>query len=288
MSRPPLVISIQSQVVLGHVGNSAALFPMQAAGLEVAAIPTVVFSNTPDYPTLRGRALPADFFAELLLGAKERGLPERAAYIVSGYIGSPEVAELTAGFIAEAKRLNPGLTYLCDPVMGDAGPGLYVPGSIAEIHRDQLLPLADLATPNPFELSWLTGRDLRTLDDMRDARAALRLAEGARLITTGCALEDTPAGHIESVILSGPEVTRHPAPHLPIALPGTGDLYAGLLTAALARGRSLPDAVEMAQQLTGRALQRAAELGAGEVVLSDPALRKTLLQLENDSILPNP
>ncbi|MCA0994616.1 pyridoxal kinase [Alloyangia pacifica] len=288
MSRPPLVISIQSQVVLGHVGNSAALFPMQAAGLEVAAIPTVVFSNTPDYPTLRGRALPADFFAELLLGAKERGLPERAAYIVSGYIGSPEVAELTAGFIAEAKRLNPGLTYLCDPVMGDAGPGLYVPGSIAEIHRDQLLPLADLATPNPFELSWLTGRELRTLDDLRDARAALRLAEGARLITTGCALEDTPAGHIESVILSGPEVTRHPAPHLPIALPGTGDLYAGLLTAALARGRSLPDAVEMAQQLTGRALQRAAELGAGEVVLSDPALRKTLLQLENDSILPNP
>ncbi|NDV99632.1 pyridoxal kinase [Salipiger sp. PrR002] len=287
MSRPPLVISIQSQVVLGHVGNSAALFPMQAAGLEVAAIPTVVFSNTPDYPTLRGRALPADFFAELLLGAKERGLPERAAYIVSGYIGSPEVAELTAEFIAEAKRLNPGLTYLCDPVMGDAGPGLYVPGSIAEIHRDQLLPLADLATPNPFELSWLTGRELRTLDDLRDARAALRLAEGARLITTGCALADTPAGHIESVILSGPEVTRHPAPHLPIALPGTGDLYAGLLTAALARGRSLPDAVEMAQQLTGRALQRAAELGAGEVVLSDPALRKTLLQLENDSILPN-
>ncbi len=288
MSRPPLVISIQSQVVLGHVGNSAALFPMQAAGLEVAAIPTVVFSNTPDYPTLRGRALPADFFAELLLGAKERGLPERAAYIVSGYIGSPEVAELTAGFIAEAKRLNPGLTYLCDPVMGDAGPGLYVPGSIAEIHRDQLLPLADLATPNPFELSWLTGRELRTLDDLRDARAALRLAEGARLITTGCALDDTPSGHIESVILSGPEVTRHPAPHLPIALPGTGDLYAGLLTAALARGRSLPDAVEMAQQLTGRALQRAAALGAGEVVLSDPALRKTLLQLENDSILPNP
>ena len=115
---PPLVISIQSQVVMGHVGNSAALFPLQAAGLEIAAIPTVVFSNTPHYPTLRGSALPAEFFADLLQGAWERGLPQRAEYVLTGYIGSVEVARLMADFVARAKAANPRLRYFCDPVMG--------------------------------------------------------------------------------------------------------------------------------------------------------------------------
>lgn len=123
MTRPPFVISIQSQVVFGHVGNSAAVFPMQAAGLEVAAIPTVIFSNTPHYATLRGRVLNPDLFADLLRGAQERGLPERADYILTGYIGSAEVARIVADFVAGAKAANPRLTYLCDPVMGDAGPG---------------------------------------------------------------------------------------------------------------------------------------------------------------------
>ncbi len=116
--KPPLVISIQSQVVHGHVGNSAAVFPMQASGLEVAAIPTVIFSNTPDYPTLRGGPVPPDLFADLLLGACERGLPQRAEWLMTGYIGSVEVALLAADFVARAKAANPSLRYLCDPVMG--------------------------------------------------------------------------------------------------------------------------------------------------------------------------
>lgn len=278
-SAPPLVISIQSQVVLGHVGNSAALFPMQAAGLEVAAIPTVIFSNTPDYPTLRGRALPGDFFADLLRGAEERELPRRARFVLSGYIGSVEVAELTADFIARAKAANPGLVYLCDPVLGDAGPGLYVPEAIADVMRDRLLPLADIATPNPFELGWLTGTPNRTAADLQRAAAALRMARGARLIATGCALADTAPGVIESVILGPDGLSRHPVRHLPIALPGTGDLFTGIVTAGLGRGLDLPRAVELAQDLTARALAHARELGAREVMLTDPAFREDLLRL---------
>ena len=106
-----LVISIQSQVVMGHVGNSAAVFPMLAAGIEVAPVPTVIFSNTPDYPTLRGRPLPADFFADLLQGLWDRGLPQRADFLLSGYIGSVEVAGLLADFVARAKAANPRLCY---------------------------------------------------------------------------------------------------------------------------------------------------------------------------------
>ncbi|AQZ50988.1 pyridoxal kinase [Martelella mediterranea] len=279
MNPPPFVISIQSQVVFGHVGNSAALFPMQAAGLEVAAIPTVIFSNTPDYPTLRGRALPPEFFSDLLQGARERGLPERADFILTGYIGSLDVALMVADFVAEAKAVNPRLIYVCDPVMGDAGPGLYVPEAIADVMRDRLLPMADIATPNPFELSWLTGREIATKTDLEQARAFLRIAPGAHLIATGCLLEDTPADHIESVILGADGASRHPVEHLPVALPGTGDLFAGLIVAGLARGLPLPQSVEAGQRLTSRALAHARGLGAGEVVLSEPGFRSELLKL---------
>lgn len=282
MTRPPFVISIQSQVVFGHVGNSAALFPMQAAGLEVASIPTVVFSNTPNYPTLRGRALPPEFFSDLLQGARERGLPERAAFILTGYIGSLDVALMVADFVAEAKAANPELIYLCDPVMGDAGPGLYVPEAIADVMRERLLPMADIATPNPFELAWLTGREIATLADLETAREILHVATDARLIATGCALDDTPDGHIETVIIGPGGVSRHPTVHLPIALPGTGDLFAGLIVAGLGRGFALTQAVETAQSLTSRALNHARTLGAGEVVLSEPAFRHALLTLDTD------
>ncbi len=276
---PPLVISIQSQVVMGHVGNSAALFPMQAAGLEVAAIPTVVFSNTPDYPTLRGRALPADFFAELLEGAWERGLPQRADFLLTGYIGSLEVARLIADFVARAKAANPRLRYFCDPVMGDDGPGLYVPEAIAGVLKDGLLPLADYASPNPFEIGWLTGQPVRALTDLPRAAQALRMAPGAHLIATGCVLDDTAPGMLESVVLGPEGISRHPTPRLPVAMAGTGDLFAGLVLAGLAKGRALPQAVEFAQVQTSRALARAAELGTKEVVLSDPEFRAALLEL---------
>ncbi len=179
MTPPPFVISIQSQVVFGHVGNSAALFPMQAAGLEVAAIPTVIFSNTPNYPTQHGRALPPEFFSDLLQGARERGLPERADFILTGYIGSLDVALMVADFVAEAKAVNPALIYLCDPVMGDTDPGLYVPEAIADVMRDRLLPMADIATPNPFKLSWLTERKVATTWDLEAARQFCALARGS-------------------------------------------------------------------------------------------------------------
>lgn len=276
---PPLVISIQSQVVLGHVGNSAAVFPMLAAGLQVAPVPTAVFSNTPDHPTLRGRAMPADFFADLLQGVWERDLPARADYLLSGYIGSVEVAHLVADFVAHAKAVNPRLIYYCDPVMGDEQPGLYVPHEIARIFRDRLLPMADIASPNPFEIGFLTGQPIRDLADVPRAAQALRMAPQARLIVTGCVLRQTAAGMLESVIQGPDGLSRHPTPHLPIAMAGTGDLFAGLVTAALGHGRSLPLAVDFAQAQTTLALARAAELGTKEVVLSDPAFRAALLTL---------
>lgn len=279
VERPPLVISIQSQVVMGHVGNSAALFPMQAAGLEVAAIPTVLFSNTPDYPTLRGAPVEPALFADLLLGAEERRLPERAVWIISGYIGSADVAQMTADFVARCKDANPRVHYLCDPVMGDDAPGLYVPEAIAQIMRDRLLPLADLATPNSFELGYLTGRKIASLDHLRLASQSLQLAPGGHLVATGCTLSDTPDEKLESIVIGPGHESRHPTRRVPVALPGTGDLFAALVLTGLARGHTLTASVDRAQTLTGMALTRALQLGAGEVVLSDPAFRRALLTM---------
>ncbi|MFT3689680.1 pyridoxal kinase [Paenirhodobacter sp.] len=274
---PPLVISIQSQVVFGHVGNSAAVFPMLAAGMEVAPIPTVLFSNTPTYPTRRGTALPPEMFADLLLGAEERGLPERAAYIVTGYFGSLEVAKLTAGFVRRAKAVNPALRYLCDPVIGDEAPGRYVPEPIAEVIRDDLLPLADIVTPNPFELGWLSGQPLTRPEDLQRMPGRLRLNPGAVLIATGCRLPDTAPGHIETVVVAPEAISRHPVRKLPVALGGTGDLFAGLIVAAMGRNTPLPAAVDAAQAQMTRAILEAQRLGRTEVALSDPAFRAALL-----------
>lgn len=278
--RPPLVLTLQSQVVLGHVGNSAAVFPMQAAGLEVSQIPTVLFSNTPFYPSLRGHALPPALFADLLLGAQERGLTERAAYLVTGYLGSLEVARLAADFVARAKALNPELIYLCDPVMGDLEPGLYVPAEIAAVIRDRLLPLADIVTPNPFELAYLTGQEPPArLADIPALAGRLGLRPQAHLVATGCALAETATGAIETLVLGPAGFSRHPVLHQPVQLAGTGDLFAGLLIAGLAHGRDLAGAVEAAQIQMSRAIRRSRAVGAREVMLDDPAFRRGLLTM---------
>ncbi|AGT10371.1 pyridoxal kinase [Paracoccus aminophilus] len=277
MKHAKLVISIQSQVVFGHVGNSAAVFPMQAVGLEVAPVPTVLLSNTPNHPTIRGRSLPPELFADLLLGIEERGLMEAADFIVTGYFGSAEVAGLAADFIARAKARNPDLTYLCDPVMGDTGPGLYVPEAIAAIFRDRLMPMADLATPNQFELGYLGGTAVTRLADLEGIGARLGLSPQAQIICTGCVLEETPEGQIESLLVSGGAISRHPCEKLPVAKSGTGDLFAGLVISGLGRGKSLPEAVDFAQRLTARAIGDATRHETKEVLLSDADFRRALL-----------
>src|SRR5258705_13318769 len=144
------VISIQSQVAYGHVGNSAAVFPLQMHGIDVIAVPTTLLSNRPGYPTLRGRVLEAQLVADLLLGIEERGAVDACDMILSGYLGSPDIAAVVADFVARAKARNPALTYCCDPVLGDRDRGLFVAAEIPPPVRDRLCPLARTITPTTF------------------------------------------------------------------------------------------------------------------------------------------
>jgi pyridoxine kinase len=240
------IISIQSQVVHGHVGNSAAVLPMQAHGLNVAAVPTTLLSNPPGFATMRGRVLEPELVGDLLRGVEERGLLETSRYIVSGYLGSRANGEVVAAFIKRARQINPAITYICDPVMGDAHLGVFVADQVVECVCDALVPLADLLTPNQFEVGLIAGRQLSTWDELEAAALQIQAERGARLVVTSCTLADTPEGTLENIVFEDKTSTRLTSPRLPMAPVGTGDLYTGLLTAKLACGATLVEAARQA------------------------------------------
>ncbi len=262
-----LVISIQSQVVHGHVGNSAAVYPIQAQGVSVSAVPTALLSNHPHYPTMWGTILDAGLVADLLRGVEERGLVDRATVILSGYLGSPAIAEQVARFAAAALKRNPDLVYLCDPVMGDDDLGVFVADGMVQIFRDQLVPLASFITPNQFELELLTGRSARDAQNLLAANEAIASGGRPAVITTGCSLIDTPAGQVETILCEAGVLTRIVTPRLPIRPCGTGDLLAGLIAANLAKGVPLRSALRAAVAQTFAVLERTRQAGSNEMCL---------------------
>src|SRR5438046_6728399 len=188
------VISIQSQVAFGHVGNSAAVFPMQMHGIDVVAVPTTLLSNRPGYPTIRGRVLDAELVADLLRGIEERGAVDAAQMILSGYLGSAENVAVVADFVARAKAKNPALLYCCDPVLGDRDRGLFVHADIPPLVRDLLCPLADIITPNHFEFEFLCGVKATATDRMIDAARALLARGPSTVVVTSAELAGKPDG----------------------------------------------------------------------------------------------
>lgn len=250
------IISIQSQVVHGHVGNSAAVLPMQARGLNVAAVPTTLLSNHPGYETMRGRVLEPELVEDLLRGVEERGLIETSRYIVSGYLGSRAIGEVVAAFVKRARRINPAIIYICDPVMGDSNLGVFVADQVIECLLDHLIPLADLLTPNQFELGLMTQSQPQSWSALEAEANKTRKVRGARLIITGCTLDDTPDGSLENIVFDDDVTLRLVSPRLPIVPVGTGDLFTGLVTANLAHGRSLAEATKNAADVVLAVLGR--------------------------------
>jgi pyridoxine kinase len=278
------VISIQSQVAYGHVGNSAAVFPMQMHGIDVIAVPTTLLSNRPGYPTIRGRVLDAQLVADLLLGVEERGALDTAEAILSGYLGSPEIAAVVADFVERAKARNPTLTYCCDPVLGDRDRGLFVQAEIPQLVRDRLCRLADIITPNHFEFEWLCGAKATTIEEVI-AQAQTLISHGpSTIVVTSAELADTPDGQIETVAVERSQARsrawRVRTPKLPISPSGTGDPFASLLVSARVRGSDTPDALGHAASAIFAVLERTAARGTEEMrivetatLLADPTRR---------------
>ena len=158
------ILSIQSAVAYGHVGNSAAVFPLQRLGFEVWPVNTVLFSNHTGYGAWRGRVVALDWVEEIIEGIAERGAIPRTRAVLSGYLGDPSLGEAVLRTVARVRAERPDMLYACDPVMGDEGRGFFVKPGIPEFFRDHAVPAADIVTPNQFELAWLAGRPVAGVD----------------------------------------------------------------------------------------------------------------------------
>jgi pyridoxine kinase len=265
------VISIQSQVAYGHVGNSAAVFAMQMHSIDVIAVPTTLLSNRPGYPTIRGCVLDAQLVADLLLGVEERGALPTCRMILSGYLGSPEIAAVVADFVQRAKASNPALLYCCDPVLGDRDRGLFVQADIPPLVRGRLCRLADIITPNHFEFEWLCGAKATTTDQVI-AQAQALLARGpSTIVVTSAELANVPDGQIETLAVQRSQAWRVRTPKLPISPSGTGDLFAALFVAARVRGSNTPDALAHAASAIFAVLERTAISGTEEMRIVENA-----------------
>jgi pyridoxine kinase len=163
------ILSIQSHVVYGYAGNTAAVFPMQRLGREVWAINTVEFSNHTGYGSWKGKVLGGELAEELVAGLEERGVLPQCEAVLSGYMGDAAVGRAITGAVKKVRSAAPKALYCCDPVMGDVGRGFYVKPDIPDIFRNELVPLADIITPNQFELEALTGIETRDIDNARRA-----------------------------------------------------------------------------------------------------------------------
>lgn len=167
------ILSIQSHVVYGYVGNRAAVFPLQRLGLNVSALNTVQFSNHTGYGAWEGDIFSRDHIESLFSGLKSLEVVGDYSALLTGYMGSPEIGEAIADILSELRAANPNLVYCCDPVIGDVGRGVFVRPGVGEFFRDTLVKQANIITPNEFELSYLTGIDIKSIDDAKRACAAL-------------------------------------------------------------------------------------------------------------------
>jgi pyridoxine kinase len=209
--------------------------------------------------------LEAQLVADLLLGIEERGAVDTCQMILSGYLGSAEIAAVVADFVARAKTRNPALRYVCDPVLGDRDRGMFVQTDIPPVVRDRLCPLADIITPNHYEFDYIAGTEATTSGQMI-AQAQTLLARGpSTIVITSAELSDTPDGEIETLAVERSKSWRVRTPKLPISPSGTGDLFAALFASARVQGRTTPQALGHAASAIYAVLERTAAEGTEEM-----------------------
>lgn len=237
------ILSIQSSVAYGHVGNSAAVFPLQRLGHEVWPVYTVNYSNHTGYGSWRGPMIPASDVAEVIRGIEERGALSRVDAVLSGYQGGSDIADVIIDAVARVKAANPNAVYACDPVMGNAKSGCFVADAIPPLLRDRVVPVADIITPNQFELGFLTGRDASDLASTLDAVDAARAMGPATVLVTSLERPEREEGTIEMLAVNDSGAWLVKTPYLPFKRNGSGDVTAALFTGHYASTGDAADAL---------------------------------------------
>lgn len=275
-SAPRPVIAITSQVSANPVGGAVTSAVLFNAGFRPVLVPTVAMGRHPGRGAPGGAVLTADELDSALDAIAAEGLTQTAAAIFAGYIATPGQAEAVARFITEAKRARPDLPVWIDPILGD-GPGrpddarLYLRRETAEAVRRLLVPLADIITPNRFELAWLSGRDI---DTEAQAIDAVRTLAPAALVTSAPAPQD----RVGVLAVSKDDAAALDTPHQDGAPNGTGDLFAATALAHVLSGDALPVAAAKAAARVGHVLRVSAQTGSAGLALSPAILNAPLAQ----------
>jgi pyridoxine kinase len=261
------ILSIQSHVAYGHVGNAAAVFPLQRLGVEVWPVNTVQFSNHTGYGSWTGQVFEAGLIRDVVAGIAQRGVLAECNGILSGYMGSADIGAAILDAAAAVKRANPSARYCCDPVIGDVGRGVFVREGIPEFMKNTAVPVADMITPNQFELDYLSQRASKTLRQARDAVKAVHDLGPRVILVTSLHTQETPENSIDLLASdeSGCFIVR--TPRLPLVVNGAGDAIAALFFAHYLRTGKIAEALSRASSAIFGVLAKTAEAGSREIQL---------------------
>ncbi len=260
----PTVLSVQSRVAYGHVGNAAAVFPLQCLGVEAWALDTVAFSNHTGHGRWRGDVVAADTVATLFEGIADLGVLPSIDAVLSGYIGTAETGAVLLDIVSRVKQANPRALFCCDPVIGDTDTGSYVRDGVAEFFRDTALAHADIVTPNRFELEFLTGRAVGSVADVAAAASMLHDRGPKTVLVTSL---DTTPDRLTMLASDSDGAWAVETPRLPVMLNGCGDVTAALFLGHLLEGDALPDALALTAASMFAVIETTVGLGRYELAL---------------------
>lgn len=259
------VLSIQSHVAYGHVGNAAAVFPLQRLGVEVWPVHTVQFSNHPGYGSWKGDVFDARRIADVIAGIEARDVLGECDGVLSGYMGDAEIGGTILDAAARVKRANPSALYCCDPVIGDVGRGVFVRPGIPEFMREQAVPAADIITPNQFELDYLSGQASRTLAEARAAVKAVHALGPRAILVTSLHTDATPDDAIDLLASDESGMFLVRTPRLDVTFNGAGDAIAAMFFVHYLRTVSIAEALSYAASAIFGVLMKTAEAGTREI-----------------------
>ena len=261
------ILSIQSSVAYGHVGNSAAVFPLQRIGVEVWPVHTVHFSNHTGYGAWRGMVFSAETVAEVIQGIEERGVLHECDGVLSGYMGDASLGEVILDAFNRVKKANPSAVYCCDPVMGDVERGFFVRPGIPEFMRDRAVPAATIITPNQFELEYLADRAVTDLESALASVDQVMVCGPSVVLVTSLRRRDARGDQIEMLAVDSGGAFTIETPLLPVNVNGAGDMTAALFFAHWRKSGSIQIALELTTGAVFAVLEETVAAGAREIQL---------------------
>lgn len=283
--REPRILSIQSHVVSGYVGNKSATFPLQLLGFEVEAINSVQLSNHTGYKVFKGQVLNDKDLDDLIDGLVQNDL-DNYTHLLTGYVGSASFLKKVAEVVHMLKKKNPNLIYVCDPVMGDNGK-MYVPEALKEIYKKEIVPLADIVLPNQFELELLSNIKINTLSELKNA-----VKEVHKIGPQTVAVSSTEINDKLTAIVStkkDDKLIKIDIPKIPTSFTGSGDLFAALFLAHTYLQDNTKAAIEMTVNSLYSVLLKTYEYSqACQDKNSQPARKIELRLIQSKDYIENP